>query len=118
MAALQEARLQGKSVGRQYSLMMPRGQQWYELSVVTKPTEPGDEERLIAIARNITERKLAEQAIEKLAFHDSLTGLPNRRMLSDRLQNRRDAQRPPEPPRRGHVSGPGPIQATQRHLWS
>lgn len=87
MAALQEARLQGKSVGKQYSLMMPRGQQWYELSVVTQPTEPGDEERLIAIARNITERKLAEQAIEKLAFHDSLTGLPNRRMLSDRLQN-------------------------------
>jgi diguanylate cyclase (GGDEF)-like protein/PAS domain S-box-containing protein len=86
MAALQEARTHGKSVGRQYSLMMPRGQQWYELSVVTKPTEPGDEERLIAIARNITERKLAEQAIEKLAFHDSLTGLPNRRMLSDRLQ--------------------------------
>lgn len=85
MAALQEARLHGKSLGRQYSLMMPRGQQWYELSVVTKPTEPGDEERLIAIARNITDRKLAEQAIEKLAFHDSLTSLPNRRMLSDRL---------------------------------
>ena len=86
MAALQEARRNGKSTGRQYTLMMPRGQQWYELSVVTKPTEPGDEERLIAIARNITERKLAERAIEKLAFHDSLTGLPNRRMLSDRLQ--------------------------------
>ena len=86
MAALQEARLKGKSVGRQYSLMMPRGQQWYELSVVTKPTEPGDEERLIAIARNITERKVAEHAIEKLAFHDSLTSLPNRRMLSDRLR--------------------------------
>ena len=86
MAALQEAHAKGKSVGRQYSMTTPRGQQWYELSVVTKPTEPGDEERLIAIARNITERKLAEQAIEKLALHDSLTGLPNRRMLSDRLQ--------------------------------
>ena len=87
MAALQEARRLGKSTGRQYSLMMPRGQQWYELSIVTKPTEPGDEERLIAIARNITERKLAAQANERLAFHDSLTGLPNRRMLNDRLQN-------------------------------
>ena len=86
MVALQEARVNGKSTGRQYTLMMPRGQQWYELSVVTKPTEPDEEERLIAIARNITERKLAEQAIEKLAFHDSLTGLPNRRMLNDRLQ--------------------------------
>ena len=86
LSALREAHDKGKSVGQQYSLMMPRGQQWYELSVVPKPTQPGDEERLIAIARNITERKLAEQAIEKLAFHDSLTGLPNRRMLADRLQ--------------------------------
>ncbi|OYT93872.1 MAG: hypothetical protein CFE43_00575 [Burkholderiales bacterium PBB3] len=86
MAALQETRTMGKSVGRQYSLPLPQGQQWYELSMAIKPTEPGDEERVIAIARNITERKLAEQAIEKLAFHDSLTGLPNRRMLSDRLQ--------------------------------
>lgn len=86
MTALREARETGKSTGRQYSLMMPRGQQWYELSVVPKPTEPGEEERLIAIARNITERKRAEAEIEKLAFHDSLTGLPNRRMLNDRLQ--------------------------------
>jgi diguanylate cyclase (GGDEF)-like protein/PAS domain S-box-containing protein len=87
MAALHEAKLLGKSVGRQYSLVMPRGQQWYELSVVPKPTEFGQEERLIAISRNITERKLAEQAVARLAFHDSLTGLPNRRMLNDRLQN-------------------------------
>ncbi len=86
MAALHDAHQHGKSVGRQYSLPMPRGQQWYELSVVLKPTQHGDETRLIAIARNITERKLAAQAVEKLAFHDSLTGLPNRRMLNDRLQ--------------------------------
>lgn len=86
MAALREAHETGRSVGRQYSLITPTGQQWYELSVVPKPTQPGEETRLIAIARNITERKLAEQAIEKLAFHDSLTGLPNRRMLNDRMQ--------------------------------
>ncbi len=85
MAALREAHELGQSFGRQYSLMLPHGQQWFELSVVPKPSQPGDEQRLIAIARNITERKLAEQAIEKLAFHDSLTGLPNRRMLADRL---------------------------------
>ena len=87
MHALQEAQVHGKSVGHQYSLAHPQGPQWYELSLAKKPTESGDEERIIAIARNITERKLAEQAIEKLAFHDSLTGLPNRRMLADRLQN-------------------------------
>ncbi|RYF58153.1 MAG: diguanylate cyclase, partial [Comamonadaceae bacterium] len=37
------------------------------------------------VARNITERKLAEAQIERLAFYDELTGLPNRRLLMDRL---------------------------------
>lgn len=36
--------------------------------------------------RDITERKLAEQKIHQLAFFDPLTGLPNRRLLMDRLQ--------------------------------
>jgi len=35
---------------------------------------------------DITERKKAEQQIEFLAYHDALTGLPNRLMLQDRVQ--------------------------------
>ncbi len=37
--------------------------------------------------RDITERKQAEQDICNLAFFDMLTGLPNRRLLLDRLQH-------------------------------
>lgn len=36
---------------------------------------------------DITERKAAQQTIEHLAFFDPLTGLPNRRLLFDRLEH-------------------------------
>jgi len=37
------------------------------------------------IARDITERKAAENQIHNLAFYDTLTQLPNRRLLNDRI---------------------------------
>jgi len=40
---------------------------------------------VFASARDITERKRMEDQIRKLAFHDTLTHLPNRRLLLDRL---------------------------------
>jgi len=39
----------------------------------------------IAIQRDVTQRKAAEKQIEQLAFYDTLTQLPNRRLLIDRL---------------------------------
>jgi len=39
----------------------------------------------VATLTDITERKLAEDEIEHLAFYDPLTHLPNRRLLVDRL---------------------------------
>ena len=39
------------------------------------------------IGRDVTSRKQAEERIERLAFYDVLTGLPNRRLLMDRLQH-------------------------------
>ncbi len=38
------------------------------------------------LARDITERKRAEAEIQRLAFYDELTALPNRRLLVDRLE--------------------------------
>lgn len=40
----------------------------------------------LSIMADITERKAAEKQIEFLAYHDSLTGLPNRLLLQDRFE--------------------------------
>lgn len=40
---------------------------------------------LQAVVRDITSRKVSEEKIHNFAFYDALTGLPNRRLLWDRL---------------------------------
>ena len=48
--------------------------------------EDGTIYALCGISTDITERKKTEELIKSLAFHDALTGLPNRRMLDERLR--------------------------------
>jgi len=42
---------------------------------------------LLITARDISERKIFEQQLQHQAFHDALTGLPNRELIMNRLQH-------------------------------
>ena len=54
-----------------------------ELSIV--PIRLGEKYEFSAFIRDISERKQMEDQVRQLAFHDTLTQLPNRRLLTDRL---------------------------------
>jgi diguanylate cyclase (GGDEF)-like protein/PAS domain S-box-containing protein len=41
---------------------------------------------ILSVCRDITESKRAKQQIERLAYHDALTNLPNRTRFADRLE--------------------------------
>ena len=59
---------------------------WIELDIVPIRTAKGMTPHWVSTARDITQRKMAEEEIEYLAFYDPLTQLPNRQMLMDRLE--------------------------------
>jgi diguanylate cyclase (GGDEF)-like protein/PAS domain S-box-containing protein len=56
---------------------------WLNISAVHN--HEGLVTHFVATHTDITLRKAAEEEIKQLAFHDSLTQLPNRRLLNDRL---------------------------------
>ncbi|RCV90876.1 putative bifunctional diguanylate cyclase/phosphodiesterase [Billgrantia montanilacus] len=68
--------------------------QWVTISAV-KDAE-GKSTHYVATISDITHRKAAEQEAHRLAFFDPLTGLPNRRMLLDRLAEALEASRESE----------------------
>ena len=55
------------------------------LSITAVKGNAGEVTHYVATLHDITERKTAEEQIHTMAFYDSLTQLPNRRLLNERL---------------------------------
>lgn len=58
---------------------------WFETTCRAIPDESGALVELISVSRDISERRRVEEQIEYQAYHDALTGLPNRLLFRDRL---------------------------------
>ena len=64
--------------------------------------------------RDVTERKRLEERLSHQAFHDSLTGLANRRLFQDRMRRGRGADGPHRGPSCRPPRGPGQPEGGQR----
>lgn len=80
LSIMQQALTTGALQSYEQQFETPKGWRYEEVRVV----KSGDDEVLFMI-RDITDRKQAQAQIIHNSLHDPLTGLPNRTLLSDRL---------------------------------
>ena len=87
--AIIQAHVEGKSPTAvvEYRLLCKDGSWKWVLGrgMVVSRGPGGEPLRMVGTNTDITERKLTENQVQKLAFYDPLTNLPNRRLLNDRL---------------------------------
>lgn len=77
----------GKSQRRELYCQLPSGRErYFDCQITPVHDDRHQVEAVAKTSRDITDRKIAEQQIWKSANLDSLTGIPNRRLFLDRLE--------------------------------
>ncbi len=85
LSALQTAMRGAEDLTFEYRMLHASGAIVWIRDITRIERNRGRVQRLRGVMVDITERKEAEDRIHELAFFDPLTGLPNRRLLLDRL---------------------------------
>jgi diguanylate cyclase (GGDEF)-like protein/PAS domain S-box-containing protein len=86
MATYLRSRAAGGSFVFEYRLIARDGRVvWFRDSAIVLADEHGRPESIQGVMLDITDRKVAEERIAFLAYHDKLTGLPNRAMFDELL---------------------------------
>ena len=79
----------GENTAIEYQVERPGDEsRWYESRFV----HHGDK-KVLVIIRDISDRKHAEKKIHRLAYYDSLTGLPNRPLFKEQVQKELEVAR-------------------------
>ncbi|MCS6944536.1 MAG: EAL domain-containing protein [Sutterellaceae bacterium] len=85
--ALLARTLAGERCMREYEIAGARGtRRWVETHTALMPCQGAEPPAILAVTRDITERKAAEARITRLTYYDPITGLPNRASLQLRLE--------------------------------
>ena len=86
LATAREAMASGEPFDLEYRVAATDGSVlWYSARGMPMLDTAGKVHRMVGVSRDITGQKRREEGVSFLAYHDSLTGLPNRRLLQDRL---------------------------------
>lgn len=94
---LKMAAAEGRFEEEAWRVRKDRSRFWANVVITPLRDESGKLKGFAKVTRDITERKRAEEQLIHNAFHDALTGLPNRALFIERLAHEvRYAKRHPE----------------------
>jgi diguanylate cyclase (GGDEF)-like protein/PAS domain S-box-containing protein len=85
-AALETAAAGGLWRGEIAAVRADGGEIVEEVTIAPVMDPSGEPSRIVAILRDVTERRRLQEKLERLAHYDPLTALPNRALFFDRLE--------------------------------
>lgn len=85
VAAVEQALFQGSALNLEHRIVRGDGEVRFVLQITEARANPGVFERMVVTLQDITDRIDIENRMHALAYYDDLTGLPNRSLLIQQL---------------------------------